>query len=287
MGKPRRPALRYHGGKWLLAAWIVSLMPAHRIYVESHGGAGSVLLQKPRADTEVYNDAWNHVVNIFEVLRDPARAEELRRRCELTPYARAVFEEVTLERLDEEQDPIERARLLLFRSWSGFGSGSVNVEHSTGFRIRGRRSGGHPAREWATWPEEIRRFTERLRGVVIECRPAIELIARYDGPDTLFYVDPPYPQSTRNMRRGNANYVHEMTDDDHRELARVLLGLEGHVLISGYPCPLYDEELFPSWHRVTTTAIADSGGERVEAVWMPPRTRDAAARQLRLLEVAG
>ena len=41
MGKPRRPALRYHGGKWLLAAWIVSLMPAHRIYVESHGDEAS------------------------------------------------------------------------------------------------------------------------------------------------------------------------------------------------------------------------------------------------------
>ena len=71
-------------------------------------------------------------------------------------------------------------------------------------------------------------------------------------------------------------------------LAAWIVGLmPAHHIYVETPCPLYDEELFPSWHRVTTTAIADSGGERVEAVWMPPRTRDAAARQLRLLEVAG
>jgi DNA adenine methylase len=69
--KPKRPLLRYHGGKWRLAPWIISMMPAHRVYVEPFGGAASVLLQKPVSKVEVLNDKYSRVVNVFRVLRDP------------------------------------------------------------------------------------------------------------------------------------------------------------------------------------------------------------------------
>lgn len=34
----KRPIVRYFGGKWLMAPWIIKHFPAHRIYIESYGG---------------------------------------------------------------------------------------------------------------------------------------------------------------------------------------------------------------------------------------------------------
>ena len=70
-------ALRYHGGKYRLAPWIIDFFPAHECYVEPFGGAAGVLLQKPRSYAEVYNDLDGQVVNFFRVIRDPETRQQL------------------------------------------------------------------------------------------------------------------------------------------------------------------------------------------------------------------
>ena len=54
----RRPLLRYHGGKWRIAPWIISFFPPHRVYVELFGSGGSVLLRKGRAYEEIYSELY-------------------------------------------------------------------------------------------------------------------------------------------------------------------------------------------------------------------------------------
>lgn len=265
-----RPMMRYHGGKFRLAPWIIAHFPAHRVYVEPFGGAGSVLLRKPRSYAEVYNDLDGDVVNVFRVLRDADLATELARQLELTPWSRREFYDAYLP----TDDQIERARRTLVRGFMGFGTTSRRPSR-TGFRARAYRNSGTGMRDWASYPAAIGSFVARLQGVTIEEAPALKVIGQQDAPDTLFYVDPPYPVSTRSSIRCLADceraYAHDMTDDDHRQLAQVLRACEGMVIVSGYPCDLYDRELYPDWRRVTCRALADGGRERTEALWLSPR----------------
>ena len=267
-----RPVLRWHGGKYRLATWIISHLPPHRIYVEPYGGAASVLMRKQRSYAEVYNDLDGDVVNLFRVLRDPVTAERLREVVKLTPWSRTEF----FESYEVVEDPVERARRTVVRCFMSHGSTSRRANR-TGFRAKCFRQNQTGARDWMGWPEQIPAFVERLRGVVIECRPALEVIAQQDSPATLFYIDPPYLVETRTGVKCQSDrdraYVHDLDEPDHRELARVLHEIQGMAVVSGYPHPLYDE-LYAGWMRVEKDATVDGGGVRREVLWISP----AAAR---------
>lgn len=253
--------LRYHGGKWLLAEWILSHFPAHRVYVEPYGGAGSVLLQKARSYAEIYNDLDGEIVNLFRMVRE--RGNELREKLKATPFARDEY------KLSFEicQDPIEQARRTVVRSFMGFGSNALQREIQSGFRSSANRSGTTPAHDWANYPDALPAIITRLRGVTIENRDALEVMQRYDGEDTLHYCDPPYVHETRSGRmHGHHGYNHEMTDDEHRRMAAVLGQLKGAVIVSGYHGELYDE-IFAGWPRAEKKALADGARERTEVLW--------------------
>lgn len=266
-----RPLVRYHGGKWRLAPWILQHMPKHRVYVEPFGCGASVLLRKPRSYAEVYNDLDGEIVNLFRVARDDG--ERLTRACELTPFARDEFEESYCL----HDDPLEQARRTLTRSHMGYGS-ACSSGQATGFRANSTRRGSTPARDWMTFPDHLSHIVQRLRGVVIENRDALDVMATHDGDETVHYIDPPYVHSTRGLRERAPAYKHEMTDQQHRELARALAGLRGTVILSGYRCDLYDE-LFEGWRRIDFMTYADGARLRVESLWI-----SRAGRQGSLLD---
>ena len=270
--KRARPLVRWHGGKWMIAPWILPFLPAHDTYTEAFGGGASILLRKPRArKAEIYNDLDETIVRVFKVLQDPAKAERLVQLLELTPYSRKEFE-WAYEPCD---DDVEAVRRTLVRSWMGYGSDGTAGVYKTGFRSIVNHAGKTPAGEWVNYVATIDRTIERLRGVNVECRDAHEILLQYDGPETLHYVDPPYLPSTRsvgNRRRGAGYHVyqHELEEDDHVRLLELLLTLEGMVIVSGYPSELYDHML-ADWDRHERRAYADGGGPRTEVIYINPR----------------
>lgn len=266
-----RPPLRYHGGKWMLAPWIISHFPRHRIYVEAFGGGFSVGLRKQRSYAEVYNDIDDEIVGLFRVLRSD-RCEELLSKLRLTPFARGEFVEAYVETLD----PVERARRLIIRSLMGFGSDGHNGARPTGFRANSNRSGTTPAHDWSTYPDALMNVIERLAGVVIENRHWLDICTQHDGRQTLHYLDPPYLPETRSGNHSSArkNYRHEMTVKQHEELLAAIVQLKGMVILSGYPSELYDTAL-TDWLRVERKAHADGAKVRTEVLWISPRAAQA------------
>lgn len=141
--KIRHSVIRYHGGKFRLAAWVIAHMPAHTCYTEPFGGAAGVLIQKPRSYAEVYNDLDGEVVNLFRVLRDPELCLRLQEACYLTPYSRDEFSAAKAP----ATEPVERARRMVVRVCMGFGS-AAGAGRNSGFRCDSRRKYATAAHLW-------------------------------------------------------------------------------------------------------------------------------------------
>jgi DNA adenine methylase len=267
----KRPLGPFFGGKWKLAPWILSHMPAHRVYVELFGGGGSVLLRKPRSHLEVYNDLDSEMVNVFRVLRE--RPNELVRAIDLTPYAREEYELA----LEFSEDPVERARRCLVRMGLGFSGSSSQYEPGSsarppGFATGDLRAGGAKAVAWSVFGQALINLVERVKGVTVEHRDAAELVPVWDSAGTVFYADPPYLPEVRRTKKA---YKYEMSEEQHIELARVLNGVKGSVLVSGYASPLY-EDLYRGWERHEKNALSQGASRksplvdavRVEVLWV-------------------
>jgi DNA adenine methylase len=179
---------------------------------------------------------------------------------------------------------VERARRLIVLSFMGFGS-NAHARVPTGFRSNSSRSGTTPSHDWMNYPAALSVAVERLRGVTIENRCALKISPVHDSPDTLFYFDPPYVQSTRGVGSGDGKrrydvlyrgYTHELDDAGHQKLLAFLPTLKGMVVLSGYPTDFYNAAL-GDWQRIERKAFADGARERVEVLWLNP----ACAARLR------
>lgn len=281
----------YYGGKTMMLPALLQLLPDHQTYVEAFGGSGTLLLNKPRRDREleIYNDFESELVNFFRVLRDSRHA--LERVLKATPFSREEYEtaRTTLRSGDTGStvEPLERARCWYILARQSFaataGTGGWRVVKTT-----------DPTQAWVNSIDLLSYFSERLSRVVLENMDWKELLQKYDGVDTLFYLDPPY---TMHERSGGKAYRND-ANDMHHVLMDFARRCKGKVILSGYGNPLYDEAL-KEWDRYTlkvrssaANSSANAMDRREEVIWVKPNSRvrpslwDSPVEELLDVEVA-
>ena len=250
--------MKYPGSKWSIADWIISYFPQQHSYLEPFFGSGAVLFNKPRSNIETVNDLDGNVVNLFEwIKKDP---EKLAHEIYYTPYARQVYEGA-FQAVTE--DSFEKA--VNFYICLNMGRGFRTTGEKVGWKndVQGRDR-AYASQDWVNLPEKILMAAERLRGVQIENRPAVELIKRFNYPNVLVYLDPPYMPDTRHGKQ----YRFEMYSwENHEELLSVAKKHKGLVLISGYDSELYNEML-KDWYREEKICYSQVCSRKREVLWM-------------------
>lgn len=216
---PTRPPAPYQGGKRALARRVIERQAGipHEAYVEPFVGMGGVFLRRPvRARSEVINDLSQDVTTLFRVLQRHYEALMDMLRWQLT--SRAEFDRLRSAAPDTLTD-LERAARFLYLQRAAFGG-----------KVAGRNFGvspGLPARFDVTkLAPMLADVHERLAGVVIERLPYADLLARYDRPNTLFYLDPPYWGCEEDYGAGT------FAPADFEVLAGLLGRLRGRFLLS-------------------------------------------------------
>lgn len=246
--------LKYPGAKWRIADWIISHFPDHKVYLEPFFGSGAVFFKKTPCYIETINDIDENIVNLFQVCRE--YPERLAKLIERTPFSRDEFANC----YEKAEDPIEQARRTLVRFHQSFGTSNSSKRSWRNVQTYG---GPRCATMWNDLPDTICACCERLKKAQIENTDAIELIKRYDDPNTLIYCDPPYLQG---LRKKNI-YKYETTDDFHIRLLDAVKSSSSMVVISGYDSTMYNEAL-AGWNTDEKSTTAQMGLHRIEKLWM-------------------
>ncbi len=238
-------AFGWYGGKFSHADWLLPLLPRTTHYCEPFGGSAALLINREPSPVETYNDLDGEVVNFFRVLRN--QKDALIEAIGLTPFSREEFEAAIYETLEGLSD-LERARRFYIRARQ-VRTGLAQTASSGRWAhclLTSRAGMAGAVSRWLGAVEDLSLIAQRLLRVQIEHAPAAEVIKRYDSPETLFYCDPPYPHESRGDSKA---YAYEMTDNQHRELAKVLRSVKGKVALSSYHSPLMND-LYSDWEYI-------------------------------------
>ena len=243
----KKIAFGWYGGKFSHLDFLLPNLPDDAThFCDVFGGSAAVLINREPAPVETYNDLDSELVNFFATLRHPEDGKRLLKEIALTPFSR---EELALAcTLEPGLDNVERARRFYVRArQTRTGLAQTSSEGRWAQCILTSRSGMAGAvSRWLGAIEGLPPIIDRLMRVQIDNAPALEVIQRYDTPETLFYLDPPYVHDARGDKHA---YYGEMTDAEHGELADLLRRINGRAAISGYRSDLYDS-LYAGWHRV-------------------------------------
>jgi DNA adenine methylase len=205
----------YLGGKKLLTKTILSLLPEHRLYCEPFAGSATILLEKVPSPAEVINDINGEIVNLFRIVQ--THQEEFLRCIRWNLRSRQEFLRLK-NSLPAMLTDIQRAARLYYLMRAGYSG--------IGKYFSGKIIGSHRPFSIYRIEETLYEIHLRLENVTIEHLPYADCIGRYDGPDALFYLDPPY--------YGCENYYGAgiFAREDFTSLAALLRQISGRFLLS-------------------------------------------------------
>ncbi|KKN63227.1 hypothetical protein LCGC14_0504170 [marine sediment metagenome] len=252
--------IRWFGGKGILAPEIVKDFPtveSYDTYVEPFSGGWSVGFCLSAAKVEVYNDKDLLLVNFFRVLRN--RSEEFIEKAQLIPYAREEFNQAKkivklknyeAERLKTDEEKMNAA-LLFFTKIRMSMSGDIHGGWSRGITTT-------PIPNWLSAIARLPEIVIRFKNVQIESLDARACIRQYDSMKTLFYIDPPYVDTTRS----SGGYRYDITSKYHADLLTTIKQCKGMVMLSGYHSALYTTELTESngWYYKDIDTVNQAAG---------------------------
>ena len=269
------PPIQYSGSKYLIAPWVVSHFPRHGIFVDVFGGAGAITLPKKPSRIEIFNDLDSHIVNLFRVIRDPQKCEQLIELISLTPYSREEYVDAfhMLENAESLSD-VECAYYYLYRgllAFRGFTPGKDKVK-AIKFDV-GLRGGMFAVARFNRLPQTLKDIALRFKSVQIEHRD-YAFMSHYAKNGALLYCDPPYLEELL-FKSSYKYYSHHAIN--HEEFLQWAKSLDCMCIISGYESELY-QDLLKDWRVEKKETRCRSHAARTECLWLNPLTIEAQGR---------
>lgn len=216
--------ITYYGGKQSMADMIISMFPGHKIYCEPFFGGGAVFFRKSKSYLEVINDIDERLINFYQVTQN--NFEQLKKLIDQTLNSESQYlhaKDIWNDRVPAGE--VEKAWAIWTITNSSF-AGSMKG----GWKWSNGTSGSHTGVFLNNKRTSFSgRIHDRLKTVQISCRDALKVIPERDTPDTLFYLDPPYPGSYQGHYTG---YSHK----DLFELLQLLSTIQGKFILSNYWC---------------------------------------------------
>lgn len=249
----------YMGGKSRLREWIYQHMP-RQVYhlVDVFGGAGNVVLGYKGASFRTYNDSNGELVNLMRMLRE--KGPELISLLELTPHSREEY----MSSFEDCEDALEQARRTFVKLSQSFGRTLVRSGFSSDIN-NGRYGISEATLRHISRIDKLPEVVRALRTICIENLDYKDLLMKYQGPKTYFYLDPPYIWETRT---GRVKYRDELnTVEKHIELLELLVKVECQgFMLSCYDHPIYEQYL-GHLHKQTKQASTNGGASRIETIY--------------------
>ncbi len=250
--------IKIFGGKYYQWKNIVAAFPngfQDLTYVEPFVGGGAVILNKPRSQREVINDIDSNLITLYLEVRD--NCKEFLKELRSLKYEEATYEKAR----SSEFHPAVNEFVLRRMSRGG-------AKQTFGWSERLRRKMPEYISGWIGALKNLPAVSKRLQGVEIRNEDYRGLLEEFAGPDTFFYLDPPYVVEERVSTNV---YEFEFSMDDHVSLLNHMKTNESFFLLSGYGCPTYAATL-NGW-VVSTKEYACSASaqkkkpKRIESLW--------------------